>query len=172
MIVLSAILWPPGKDDERERKRERRRLIRSPFPKMLRNHEMVRHYYLTNGRWITPIIRGCSMKKYLALYMASGADFEKMMKESTPERRKQGMEEWGKWANKHRPEIVEMGAPLGKTKKVTKGGVENMKNQVGGYTIVQANSHDEAVKIFTDSAHFMMPGSWIEVMEMAEIPEM
>jgi hypothetical protein len=112
------------------------------------------------------------MKKYLALYMASSADFEKVVKESTPERQKHGMEEWRKWASKHQPEIVELGAPLGKTKKVTKGGVENTKNQVGGYTIVQANSHDEAATIFADSAHFMMPGSWIEVMEMAEIPEM
>jgi hypothetical protein len=103
--------------------------------------------------------------------MASAADFEKMMKEATPEQQKQGMEEWRKWANKHRGEIVELGAPLGKTKKVTKGGVEAMKNQVGGYTIVQANSHEEAAKIF-GSAHFMMPGSWIEVMEIREIPEM
>jgi len=112
------------------------------------------------------------MKKYLALYLASSADFEKAMKESTPERQKQGMEEWRKWADKHRGEIVELGAPLGKTKRVTKSGVENMKNQVGGYTIVQADSHDEAARIFADSAHFMMPASWIEVMEIREIPEM
>jgi len=112
------------------------------------------------------------MKKYLALYMASRADFEKVMRESTPEQQRQGMKEWAKWMEKHRPEIVEMGAPLGKTKKVTKGGVENSRNEVGGYTIVQANSHDEAAKIFADSAHFGMPGSWIEVMEIVEMPEM
>jgi len=109
------------------------------------------------------------MKKYLALYMASGADFERMMKEATPEQRKQGMDAWGKWGDKHKREIVEMGAPVGKTKKVTKAGVEAMKNQVGGYTIVQANSHDEAAKIFSDSAHFMMPGAWVEVMEIMEM---
>src|SRR5262249_15673515 len=109
------------------------------------------------------------MKEYLALYMASSADFEKAMKESTPERQKQGMEEWRKWADKQQGDIVELGAPLGKTKRVTKRGVVNMKNQVGGYTIVQANSHDEAAKIFADSAHFMMPGSWIEVMEITEM---
>ena len=39
-------------------------------------------------------------------------------------------------------------------------------------TIVQANSHDEATKIFADSAHFHMPESWIEVMEIVEMPEM
>jgi hypothetical protein len=104
--------------------------------------------------------------------MASAADFEKTMNESTPEQQKLGMHEWRKWANKHHSEIVDLGAPLGKTKKVTKGGVENMKNQLGGYTIVQAHSHDEAAKIFADSAHFMMPGSWIEVMEIVAIPEM
>jgi hypothetical protein len=112
------------------------------------------------------------MKKYLALYMASGADFERMMREATPERQKQGMEEWHRWATRHQSEIVELGAPLGKTKKVTRGGVENLRNEIGGYSIVQANSHDEAAKIFSDSAHFMMPGSWIEVMEIKEIPEM
>jgi hypothetical protein len=112
------------------------------------------------------------MKKYMALYMASGADFERMMQESTPEQQKKGMEEWGEWSKKHKKDIVEMGAPLGKTKKVTKGGVEDMKNQIGGYSIVRANSHDEAAKIFADSAHFMMPGAWIEVMEVGEMPGM
>jgi hypothetical protein len=28
------------------------------------------------------------MKKFMAIYMASGADFEKMMRNSTPEQRK------------------------------------------------------------------------------------
>jgi hypothetical protein len=94
------------------------------------------------------------------------------MRESTPEQQKQGMMEWAKWMERHRTEIVEMGAPVGKTKKVTKDSVEDMKNEVGGYTIVQANSHDEAAKIFADSAHFRMTGSWIEVMEIRELPEM
>ncbi|MDE2016045.1 MAG: hypothetical protein KGI72_05985 [Patescibacteria group bacterium] len=112
------------------------------------------------------------MKKYMALYMASGADFEKMMKESTPKQQKKGMEEWNKWGKKHQKEITDMGAPLGKTIKVTKGGAEKMKNQIGGYSIVEANSHEGAAKIFADSAHFMMPGSWIEVMEIMEMPGM
>ena len=52
---------------------------------------------------------------------------------------------------------------------MTKGHVDNVKNQVGGYSIVQANSHDEAAKIFADSAHLMMPGAWVEVMELMEM---
>ena len=37
------------------------------------------------------------MKKFMVLYMASGADFEKMMKNSTPEQQKKGMDGWMKW---------------------------------------------------------------------------
>jgi hypothetical protein len=32
------------------------------------------------------------MKKFMVLYMASGPEFEKMMKNSTPEQQKKGME--------------------------------------------------------------------------------
>ena len=37
------------------------------------------------------------MKKFLVLYMANAAEFEKMMKNSTPEQQKKGMEAWMKW---------------------------------------------------------------------------
>ena len=34
------------------------------------------------------------MKKFMVLYMASGAEFEKMMKNSTPEQQRKGMDAW------------------------------------------------------------------------------
>jgi hypothetical protein len=34
------------------------------------------------------------MKKFMVLYMASGADFEKAMRGSTPEQQKKGMDGW------------------------------------------------------------------------------
>ena len=40
------------------------------------------------------------MKKFMVLYMASGPELvEKMMKNSTPEQRKKGMDAWMKWMN-------------------------------------------------------------------------
>jgi hypothetical protein len=39
------------------------------------------------------------MKKFLVLYMASGAEFEKMIKNFTPEQQKKGMDAWMKWMN-------------------------------------------------------------------------
>ncbi len=53
------------------------------------------------------------MKKFMVLYMASGAEFEKMMKNSTPEQQKKGMDAWMKWMNANKTSIVEGGAPLG-----------------------------------------------------------
>ena len=54
------------------------------------------------------------MKKFMVLYMAAGAEFEKMMKNSTPEQRKKGMDVWMKWMNANKASIIEGGAPLGK----------------------------------------------------------
>ncbi len=76
------------------------------------------------------------------------------------------MEEWTAWM-KAKGGVVDMGAPLGKTKKVTPTEVTDMRNEIGGYSIVEAESHDEAARKMQDSPHFkMMPGGWIEVMEV------
>jgi hypothetical protein len=113
------------------------------------------------------------MKKFMALYLASGPEFEKMMKSSTPEQRKKGMDAWMKWMNANKASIVEGGAPLGKTKRVDLHGASNSKNEVGGYSIVQAESHDAATKIFgKDHPHLQVPGAWIEIMEIVPIPDM
>jgi len=45
------------------------------------------------------------MKKFIVLYMASPADFEKMMKSSTPDQQKKGMDAWMKWMGKHKKSI-------------------------------------------------------------------
>jgi hypothetical protein len=113
------------------------------------------------------------MKKFMVLYMASPADFEKMMKTSTPEQQKKGMDAWMKWMSKHKKTLVDDGAPLGKTKRVDPKGTSNTKNGVGGYSIVQAQSHDAAAKMFgKDHPHLqMMPGAWIEIVEIMPMPE-
>jgi len=113
------------------------------------------------------------MKKFMVLYMASGAEFEKMMKNSTPEQQKKGMDAWMKWMGKNKKSLVDGGAPLGKTKRVDAKGASNTKNEVGGYSIVQARSHDDAAKMFgKDHPHLRMPGAWIEIVEIMPIPGM
>jgi hypothetical protein len=113
------------------------------------------------------------MTKFLVLYMANAADFEKMMKESTPEQQQKGMAAWMKWMGDHRASLVDGGAPLGKTKRVDSKGASDTRNDVGGYSIVQAETADDAAKLFgKDHPHLQMPGAWVEVIEVMQIPGM
>src|SRR3989344_7714640 len=108
------------------------------------------------------------MKKYLVLYMAPIEVMDKMMKESSPEDMKKGMDEWMEWAKKH-PEIADIGAPLGKNKRVTKEGISDVRNDVGGYSFVEAESQEAAAKVFAGSPHFELPGAYIEVLECVKM---
>jgi hypothetical protein len=113
------------------------------------------------------------MKKFLALYMADAAEMADMMKNSTPEQRKQGMGAWMKWMEDHKASLVDRGAPVGKTKRVDANGVKDAKNDVCGYSIVQASSADEAAKIFgKDQPHLQMPSGSVEIIEILEVPGM
>jgi hypothetical protein len=96
-----------------------------------------------------------------------------MKENSTSEQQKKGMDAWMKWMDANKSSIVDGGAPLGKTKRVDSSGASNTKNEIGGYSIVQAESPDAATKLFgKDHPHLQMPGTWIEILEIMPIPGM
>ena len=83
----------------------------------------------------------------------------------------EGIAAWKAWAEKHRAAIVGMGGPLGKTKKVSEHGIEDITNLLSAYTIVRAESHDAAAKLFENHPHFtIFPGDSVEVMPVLPIP--
>lgn len=114
------------------------------------------------------------MKTFMVLYMAPSAAFEAAMKSATPEQQQKGMQAWMTWMAANKASLVEGGAPLGKTKRVDADGSRDARNNVGGYSIVQAETLDAAAALFgNDHPHLaMMQGGWIEVMEIAAIPGM
>lgn len=112
-----------------------------------------------------------SMKKFIVLYMMPAAAMEEMMKNSTPEEQKAEMAEWVEWAKSHK-EIVDLGAPLGRNKRVSSKGVSDERNDVGGYSFIEAESQDAAAALFADSPHLKMPGAYVEVMECMQMPGM
>jgi hypothetical protein len=111
------------------------------------------------------------MKKFLALYKAPLASFEQMMK-ATPEQQKAGMDAWMVWGKKAGSSIVDMGAPLGKALSVTPTGSSPIKNDLGGYSILQGESKEALAETLKGHPHFMMPGGTIELTEVMEIPGM
>ena len=114
------------------------------------------------------------MAKFLVLYMASPADFQAMMKISTPESQKQAMGAWMAWMQANQAAMVDGGAPLGKTKRVDAAGAADYHNGAGGYSVIQADSAAAAAALFgPDHPHLAsMPGGWVEITEIMAMPGM
>jgi hypothetical protein len=111
-------------------------------------------------------------RKFLVLYMASRSAIEQMTS-ATPEQAKAGMDAWNEWGSANAKAITDMGAPLGKTKKVDARGVGDTRNDVTGYSIVEGSSLDEVSKMFAKHPHLMMGGgAWIEIIETVDLPGM
>jgi hypothetical protein len=67
---------------------------------------------------------------------------------------------------------VAIGGPLGKTKKVTQRGIDDTSNELGAFTVVRAESHEAAAKLFEGHPHFtIFPGESIEIMPVLPIPD-
>jgi len=112
------------------------------------------------------------MKKFFVLYKAPTEEFQKVVEgaNSSPEEAQKGMKEWTDWMTAHSSEIIDNGNPVGKTKEVKRTTIKDIKNEVGGYSIVQADSHEQAAKLFSDNPHFSIPRATIEVMEIVQMP--
>ena len=116
------------------------------------------------------------MKKFLAIYLGSAAALDKwkLIEEvERKEKEKAGKEAWGKWVEANKASIVDQGTPVGKTKRVSADGMSDSRNEIGAYTIVQAESHEAAAKLFENHPHFTnFPGQAVEVMECLPMPGM
>ena len=86
-------------------------------------------------------------------------------------KQQEGIAAWKAWGEKHQAAIVSMGGPLGKTKKVSERGIEDVSNEMTAYTVVRADSHDAAAKLFEKHPHFMIfPGDSVDIMPVLPIP--
>ncbi|MGQ0446542.1 MAG: hypothetical protein ACT4O2_15825 [Beijerinckiaceae bacterium] len=113
---------------------------------------------------------------FLAVFLGSKTSPKMAAWHALPEAERQkkeqaGIAAWHGWAEKHQAAIVTMGGPLGKTKKVSLSGIEDVSNAMGAFTVVRAESHEAAAKLFESHPHFThFPGESIEVMPVLPIP--
>jgi len=116
------------------------------------------------------------MNNYLAVFVGSRnnprmtvwmtmSDTERKAKEQ------EGIAAWGAWMEKHKDVVVGEGGPLGKTKRVSGSGIADVSNEMGGFTVVRAESHEAAAKMFETHPHFtIFPGEAVEIMPVMPIP--
>ena len=105
------------------------------------------------------------MTKYLVLYRSKLTAAEQMT-QSTPEQAQAGMEAWTAWAEQAGDAIVDLGTPL---QVVESGG--DAGDPIGGYSILQADSHDALAKVLDGHPHNETGGT-IETLEVLAIPGM
>jgi hypothetical protein len=116
------------------------------------------------------------MKTFLAVYLGSlnapgQAQWNKLDDVTRQARIASGMKAWGDWMQKHHAAVVVEGGPLGKTKRASSDGVSDMKNNMSGYVVVKAESHEAAARMFENHPHFaIFPGESVEIMEVLPIP--
>ena len=105
-------------------------------------------------------------QKFLVLYlipasvMADWAKTDPAIRQ--PEEQKM-QAAWGKWMGENAKMIISTEA-VGKTKRVTAGGVSDTKNDIILCSFVEAESHDAAAKVFENHPHLQIPQSSIEIM--------
>jgi hypothetical protein len=113
---------------------------------------------------------------YLAVFVGSktGAKMAAWNALSETERKakeKAGMAAWHAWVEKHQAALAAMGGPLGKTKRVGPGGIADVGNEMGAFTVVRAESHEAAARMFERHPHFaIFPGEAVEIMPVLPIP--
>jgi len=116
------------------------------------------------------------MKTYLAIYTGSAASrrksgWDELAAAERHTREQKGISAWGAWMGVNAGTIAHTGGPLGKTKRVSNQGVENVSNEMAGVVILNANSHDEAAQKFVGHPHFtIFPGDAVEIMEILPMP--
>jgi len=116
------------------------------------------------------------MKKFLAIYTGTPGALGKwkaMNEAQRMQQEKAGMRAWETWASAHAKSILDPGTPIGKTKRISAQGISATTNEICAYTIIQADSHEDAANLFVNHPYFMIfPGDSVDVMECLPMPEM
>ena len=110
------------------------------------------------------------MKKFLVLFESSVPAEEQM--KAPPEQKKAGMELWMKWMQKAGSALVDRGAPLGNAVVVKGSAGASGASNVSGYSIVQADSRQDAERLFEGHPHLKAPSAVIDILECLSMPGM
>lgn len=111
------------------------------------------------------------MPNYVVLYNApvSASD---QMEDNDPEMAAAAMQAWNDWSAKVGSGMVDLGTPLGNSRRVTSNGAGEADTEVAGYSILTADDVDTAVALLDGHPHLQMPGASIDVHETIQIPGM
>ena len=112
------------------------------------------------------------MGKYLLIYHAPMTPADAAPPD--PEQMAAVMDQWNAWAAKVGDRMVDFGTPLAGGVRVSSDGTRTPSTrEVAGYTLLEADSMDDALDLTNDHPHLSTPGgAEIEVHEALPVPGM
>lgn len=111
------------------------------------------------------------MKTYLITYHAP-ADLMKRSSDTSPEDAEKSMKEWRLWAEKCGDRLIDFGLPLANGKSLNpNGNTSESKKDVVGYSLIAAESMEEAQGLFKGHPHLSWDSACsIEIHESLPLP--
>jgi hypothetical protein len=109
------------------------------------------------------------MTKYLFLYHNPASTDPTP---PSPEQMQQMLANWASWKEKFKKHVVDMGDGLKSSGKVlsagevTDGPFSEAKEIIAGFSIIEAESYDQALEVARECPIVFMPGAIIEIREM------
>lgn len=103
--------------------------------------------------------------------MAPASAIEAWMKKPEVERKEEEANmkaDWDAWMASHKDTVLNTIA-LGKTKRVSAAGIEDVKNDMMLSSYVQGESAEAVAEVFKNHPHFGIPGATIEIMEARQM---
>ena len=107
------------------------------------------------------------MSKFILLYRGPAMPME----DFTPEQSAEQMAAWGAWMERVGPALVDAGAPFGARTTVADNGTSPPASDQNGYSIVEADSLDDAKKT-TENHPFLSEGKGRFTVEIFELVPM
>src|ERR1022692_4983826 len=109
------------------------------------------------------------MKKFLVLCRAPSASYQ-ALRNASKEERQIMIDGWMAWRDKNAASIVDQGGPLGKSFRVTTTDASPIANDLGSFTIFQAESQEALAATIKDHPHLRSAERFIEIVEIVPMP--
>jgi hypothetical protein len=117
-----------------------------------------------------------AMSHFLAVYTMPRAGliaFRTLPKAEQDAVDKKGIPLWEEWEKRTAAHLPNLGGMVGKTRRVTRAGVEDASNTICGYVIVEAEDIDQAARLFADHPHFtLFSGDGVDIMPFLTGPDL
>ena len=114
------------------------------------------------------------MPRFVAVYTMTPADvaaFRALPKHRQAAIDEAGLRAWEEWRQRNAAAIVATDVMVGKTRRVTRTGIADARNEIAGFVIVEAADIAAAADLFRDHPHIaVFPGDGIDVMPVVTGP--